>query len=126
MLEPFHRVDECAAIAFRSIDSLRVETPEPESSGKEEGDVSATAVDLSPLVDPAPTRSLLEHLRSALADGDLSSSIDILKELFTLSLPEDWRGHIARLAQLIDGYDYDLAAETVDRLLASVQSEKSS
>jgi two-component system, sensor histidine kinase and response regulator len=118
LLEPFHRVDECAAIAFRSIDSLRVETPEPESLGKEEGEVSGTAVDLSPLVDPAPTRSLLQRLRPPLVDGDLSSSADIAKELFTLSLPDDWRGHIARLAQLIDRYDYDLAAETVDRLLS--------
>jgi two-component system, sensor histidine kinase and response regulator len=126
MLEPFHRVGECAGVVFRSIELLRAQTSEPEFPGVRDGDPKDARVDLSPLVDSQSTQSLLTRLRSSLADGDLSSSTDILKELFAVSLPDDWRGQIARLAPLIDGYDYDLAAEVVDRLLASVQTKNSS
>jgi two-component system sensor histidine kinase/response regulator len=104
----FHQVDESAAIVFGSIESLRPEAPD---SQKTPGSPAPTA-------DPAALRSHLERLQSALADGDLTGSLERLQELLTLKLPDDRRGEIARLKELIDGYEYDEAAEIVGRLLA--------
>jgi hypothetical protein len=75
-------------------------------------------VQASSTVDPSQVRALLERLRSALADGDLSGSAEILSELLSLRLPDDCREPAGRLKELIDVYEYDEAAEIVNQLLA--------
>jgi two-component system sensor histidine kinase/response regulator len=106
----FHEVDDCAGVVFRSIESLRgdanaVHQPSPKGGAP---------------IEFAQLRGRLERLRSTLADGDLSGSSEILQQLLLLNLPDGCRPQIARLQGFIDGYDYDQAAETVNRLLADL------
>jgi hypothetical protein len=63
-------------------------------------------------------RGHLERLQSALGEGDLSGSSNLLQELRKLNLPDDCRALFARLEEFIDGYEYDQAAEAVHQLLA--------
>ena len=64
-----------------------------------------------------PLREALERLRAALADSDLSGSAEVIQLLTGWSVPADCRGDLARLQELIDGYEYEEAAEVVNRLL---------
>jgi hypothetical protein len=52
--------------------------------------------------------------------GDLSGSSEILQELSTMRSPDEPRGQIARLKELIDCYEYDEAGAIVDGLLAGL------
>jgi CheY-like chemotaxis protein/HPt (histidine-containing phosphotransfer) domain-containing protein len=106
--ELFRQVDRCAGIVFRSIESLRTPSGQPQGP----------PIKPPPQVDREELRALLERLRSALVDGEVVGSSQVLQELVRLSLPDDYREPIARLQQLIDDYEYDKAAETVVQLLA--------
>jgi PAS domain S-box-containing protein len=108
LAELFRKVQEHAEVVFRSIESLNTKPPGPEP----------TASAASPAADPAWVRTRLERLRSALADGDLSGSSEILQELVGANLGDNGRAQVARLREFIDGYEYDEAAALVDRLLA--------
>jgi hypothetical protein len=56
-------------------------------------------------------------------DGDLSGSSEVLQELLSRNVPANCREQIARLQELIDGYEYEEAAEIVNRLLAGFLDE---
>jgi PAS domain S-box-containing protein len=114
----FPEVDERAAIVFRSIESLRPTSVTSASVRAEDG-VSSSVEALSS-TEAGQARSLLERLRSALANGDLSGSAEILRKLLRLSLPGGYGGQIARLQELIDGYEYDEAAEVVNGILVGL------
>jgi PAS domain S-box-containing protein len=103
----FRVVEERAGIVFESIESLR-----PASERSQEPKALA-----SPPADPALLRQSLQRLQSALADGDLSGSSEVLREIVGLNLPDDCREPMNRLQEFIDSYEYDEAAETVNRLL---------
>ena len=103
----FHRVDECAAVVFGSIDSL--ETGSPHSDRPTTG--------ASPPADPAAVRAQLERLRSALADSDLTGSSQILDGVLRLNLPDEYSKQIALVRESMDGYEYDKASEIVSYLL---------
>jgi two-component system sensor histidine kinase/response regulator len=101
-------IEESAAVVFSSLHSLRTESPaSPQGPGKP-----------GPPADVAVVQAHLARLQAALTNGDLTGSSEILQRVLTLNLPEESRGQIARLKELIDGYEYDEAAETVSRLLA--------
>jgi PAS domain S-box-containing protein len=105
----FREVELRADVVFRSIDSLR-----PQATADGIRSVSATA----PVV-PARLRAPLDRLRAALADFDLSGCTEAIQEITRLDLPADLRHKTARLQELIDGYEYDQAAEIVNELLAA-------
>jgi two-component system sensor histidine kinase/response regulator len=119
--ELFRLVDERAGIAFESIESLRVQPASSPVSGDQAGASKYTKSASRP-VDPMLLRPSLERLRTALGDGDLSGSSEILKEILALNLPEGSRGEIMRMQQLVDAYEYDKAGEAVSQFLASWQS----
>jgi HPt (histidine-containing phosphotransfer) domain-containing protein len=105
----FREVEEHAGVVFQSIESLR-----PQHPGAE-----APPVALLPPADLALLRARLERLRSALDEGDLSGSSEVLQEIAALCVPDGVRAQIVRLQEFMNGYEYDEAAQTVDRLLAS-------
>jgi HPt (histidine-containing phosphotransfer) domain-containing protein len=106
------QVDRCAAIVFQSIDGLRSQAGQP---GK-------PPIQTTPPADPAVVRVLLERLRTALRDGEVVGSAELLQELGGLNFPQDGNGPMARLREFIDDYEYDKAAETVETLLAGFSS----
>jgi two-component system sensor histidine kinase/response regulator len=99
-------VEARAGVVFQSIETLRQESYQ-----------APLPLPSLPPADPARVRAQLERLRSALGEGDLSGSANALQELRSLNLPDDSRAPFARLEEFIDGYEYDQAAETVNRLL---------
>jgi two-component system sensor histidine kinase/response regulator len=128
----FRQVEACAHIVFNSIERLRTAsptaplTPDPSPALGGEGRGAAVRT-VTPSgregqacdpADQAIVRDLLERLSTALANGDLSGSLEALGHLWKANLPDNCRGPVARLEKLIDGYEYDDAAEIVNRLLA--------
>jgi two-component system sensor histidine kinase/response regulator len=97
-------VDERAATVWRSVDSLR--------------DAPATApqVRTAPS-DPAKLQMVLEHLAAALGNFDLSAAGNALVELAGLDAPAEVAADLARVRELVDGYEYAEAGEIVARLL---------
>jgi CheY-like chemotaxis protein/HPt (histidine-containing phosphotransfer) domain-containing protein len=110
------KVEECAAIVFRSIETLRrqaAQKRDPEAS--EEKDQETARHGKS---EPPEVRARLERLQSALAEGDLSGSAEILGELSGLNLPDEASQVLTRVRDLVNEYEYEKAARDVDRLLA--------
>ncbi len=99
-----HRVNEHAATVFRSIDLLRDET------------AVIPAVPTAPF-DPLKMRAVLEQLAAALGNFDLTASSEALAELDGLGVPADIAGDLARVRELIEGYEYEEANGIVARLL---------
>ena len=99
-------VEDRAATAFSSIESLRSLLPEE----------TAPAPEARP-VDPATLREALERLRSALEDSDPSGSTAALSALREAGASADTRHALVRVGELADGYEYDEAAGIVSRLL---------
>ncbi len=97
-------VDERAASVLRTIDSLR------------EAPASMPPV-TAPPSDPAKLRMTLEKLEAALSNFDLSASGEALTELDRLQAPVGMAADLARVRELIDGYEYDEAGQIVARLL---------
>jgi signal transduction histidine kinase/DNA-binding response OmpR family regulator/HPt (histidine-containing phosphotransfer) domain-containing protein len=99
-------VDERAAAVFSSIQSLRTQMSEK----------AAPAPTARP-IDPTHLRAALERLHSALEDFDPSGSHDALVALEQMGAPGDAQRELARVRQLVEGYNYDEAADIVARLL---------
>jgi two-component system, sensor histidine kinase and response regulator len=113
--ELFRPVDESARTVFRSIETLRSESPGPALS---------VAQPSAPL-DPALLRSHLERLRSQLASGDLSGSASTLDALLGLNTTAEFRQPVVQLKEFVDGYEYDRAAEVVLELLSRLSPSDS-
>jgi HPt (histidine-containing phosphotransfer) domain-containing protein len=107
----FRPVEERASVVFTSLESLRAASPPG---------AGAPPAQPSPPADPALLRVALQRLRSALAAGDLSGCTEVLQEVAALDGPAGSRAQVGRLRELIDGYEYDEAAQAVDRLLADL------
>ncbi|HET7220355.1 MAG TPA: response regulator [Vicinamibacterales bacterium] len=100
-------VEEHAAIAFRSIETLRP--------------VAASAATMSTgSFDGAGAAGALERLTQALEAYDLSSANDAIAGLDASGLTAWAAGDVDRLRHCIDGYEYDEAREIALRLLARV------
>ena len=111
----FGVVDERAMVVFRSIASL--ELPEPA--------VEAAAADAAaPTADAARLRNNLERLRKALADFDLSNASEALREIKDAGAPPDMAPDLARIDELVEGYEYDDAAALAARLIQKVGGER--
>ncbi|HMF98761.1 MAG TPA: response regulator [Vicinamibacterales bacterium] len=98
-----------ASVVFRSIDTLRRTsarvTTEPEQR-----------------LLPAESRAVLERLRAALGDFDLSAASSALADLDRVAAhgtPDD----LARLRNHIDSYEYDEASVLVTRMLEQIGSQ---
>jgi two-component system, sensor histidine kinase and response regulator len=104
-------VDERAATVFRAIDSLR------------DAPVGAPAVSIPPS-DPAELRAVLERLGAALSSFDLSASGDALTDLAGIGAPAAMAADLARVRDLVDGYEYDEAAAIVSRLVQQLETGK--
>jgi PAS domain S-box-containing protein len=111
-------VDERAEIVFRSIDALRSASQSGSSLVDDEKTAEPEGPEPSlPQAEATRMRTALTQLRSALACGDLSSSSELLQGFSSLNLPRGLRERVARLADLIGGYEYDEAADLVNGLL---------
>jgi two-component system sensor histidine kinase/response regulator len=113
----FRAVRDRADTVFRSIDALRSESSSS-SSPRHSPNKEVTL----PAFDTKRTKDKLERLRSSLADGDLSGSVEFLKELGR-NLPADFRNQVAHLTELIDSYEYDEAGKIVNLLLKELPAE---
>ncbi|HEV8002508.1 MAG TPA: response regulator, partial [Planctomycetaceae bacterium] len=118
LAELFRKVEESAEIVFRSIDSLRPECDRPAPQAVAPNVVSA--VPESPPPDAAVLRQHLEHLQSALRNGDLSGSSATLEVLLGLNVSEKFRQPVVQVKEFVDGYEYDKAVEVVVELLSSL------
>jgi two-component system, sensor histidine kinase and response regulator len=110
----FGVVDKRAMVVFRSIASL--ESPEPA--------VQVAADAAAPTVDPTRLRDGLERLQKALADFDLSNASEALRELKDAGAPPDMAPDLARIDDLVEGYEYDDAAALAARLIQKVGGER--
>jgi two-component system sensor histidine kinase/response regulator FitF len=97
-------VEERAAVAFRSIDTLR-------------GEAAAVPAEAAPPFDVATARAALERLRVALGDSDLSTATAALAEITGLGIPAAAAADLTRLRDRVDGYEYDEAQVIATRLL---------
>jgi signal transduction histidine kinase/CheY-like chemotaxis protein len=104
---PLADVEARAAVAIRSIDTLR---SAERSSASEPG----------PAFDSARARGALERLDAALGRADLSGATGALAELVAAGLPVAAEADLARLRNHVDGYEYDEARAVAARLLARV------
>jgi HPt (histidine-containing phosphotransfer) domain-containing protein len=108
----FSEVEQRADVVFRSIEALPPRTPT-------EG---GPCVPVAAPVEPGRLRAPLDRLRAALTEFDHSGCTEVLGEITRLHLPDDLRRKTVRLPELIDGYEYDQAAEVVSQLLAGLAS----
>ncbi len=111
----FAVVDERAIVVFRSIASL--ESPAPAAQ-------VAAAGTPAPEADAARLRDGLERLRKALADFDLSDASEALRELRNAGAPPDMAPDLARIDELVEGYEYDDAAALAARLIQKLGGER--
>jgi len=105
----FVAVREHAATVMRSIDSLR-DSP------------TAAVVATATAFDPVRWRAALDRLAAALADFDPTASAAVLDELATIGAPDTMAADIARLRQMVDGYEYESAADVVARMPRSLEN----
>jgi signal transduction histidine kinase/DNA-binding response OmpR family regulator/HPt (histidine-containing phosphotransfer) domain-containing protein/HAMP domain-containing protein len=105
------QVDEHAAIVFRSIDSLR------------ETSVTSSAPAAAAL-DPATLRDTLKRLADALGKLDLSASKAALAGLAAAAVPPTAAAGLARVRELVDGYEYDEAVVVVANLLNELETSR--
>ena len=114
----FRAVRDRANTVFRSIDAIR-----SESSSTSSLRFSSNKEVTLPAFDTKRAKDKLERLRSSLADGDLSGSVEFLKEFSGQNLPADFRNQVTHLTELIDSYEYDEAGKIVNHLLKELPAE---
>jgi PAS domain S-box-containing protein len=100
-----------AAVVFRSIDRLRG-SPPPAAAGS------------GPLPLSNDARAVLERLRAALGDFDVTAASSGLADLDRVWTPDNG-GELARLHTHVDGYEYEEAQVLVSRLLEQSGSQVS-
>ena len=70
------------------------------------------------------SRKTLEKLASALGSFDLSASGEALSELGTIGTSAEVAADLAKVRELVDGYEYDEAAAIVSGLLQHLEMSK--
>jgi len=107
----FSTVDRCATVAFQSIESLKEKAPAVREAGER---IPAPPADAPKLLDS------LERLRRVLANFDLSSSSEVLRELREMNVPGEMGRDIVHIEEKVDNYEYDDAAAIATRLIERV------
>jgi two-component system, sensor histidine kinase and response regulator len=105
------RVEELAAVVFRSIDTLRPPA-EPQPSGAPAGSAASAAP-----VDAETLRKAVQALQDALAAGDPDATAAGFDALSALPLPDAVRAGVTRARALADDYQFDDASREVGGLL---------
>jgi two-component system, sensor histidine kinase and response regulator len=100
------QLDAQAAVVFRSIDTLR-------------GARAAAPSEPTQVFVPADAQAVLERLRAALSDYDVSAASAVLGDLDGLAMPGN-AGDLVRLRNHVDSYEYDEARVLATRLLAQI------
>jgi HPt (histidine-containing phosphotransfer) domain-containing protein len=104
----FAEVEQCAAVALRSIDTLR------------DGCAPVRTVTAGPL-DIAGIRVALERLQVALADFELSAATDALADLTATGVPAGAEADLTQLRARVNRYDYDEAQTILARIMAQLE-----
>ena len=94
-----------AAVVFRSVDTLRVP-------------VAPVVTETGHM--PASARAALERLQAALGDFDLSAANHALADLDGLAIEGNAAGHLVRLRNHVDSYEYDEARVLATKLLDQI------
>jgi two-component system sensor histidine kinase/response regulator len=102
-------VEQCAAVARRSIDTLRDDT------------AARQMLTTNGPVDLASVRATLESLQLALDDCELSAANDALADLAILALPAGAAADLTQLRDRMDNYDYDEAQVIVARIVTQIE-----
>jgi HPt (histidine-containing phosphotransfer) domain-containing protein len=100
------QLDAQAAVVFRSIDTLR-------------GARAAAPSEPTQVFVPADAQAVLERLRAALSDYDVSAASAVLGDLDGLAMPGN-AGDLVRLRNHVDSYEYDEARVLATRLLEQI------
>jgi two-component system, sensor histidine kinase and response regulator len=101
-------VEQCAAVAFRSIDTFR----------------DAAAARPSMTTGPSDTagaRAALDRLQVALDDSELSAATCALADLTACGVPAGAEADLARLRDRMDRYDYDEAQLILIRIVEQLE-----
>jgi len=98
---------EQARVVSRSIQTLEHEAPTAVISERIPGRAAT----------PDSFRAGLESLRSALADSDLSSVAERLRELRKVGVPPDLAPDLARIDELAENYEFDAASQIASGLI---------
>jgi two-component system sensor histidine kinase/response regulator len=106
-------VEQCAAVALRSIDTLR----DPAAA--------VHAATTGPF-DTVEIRAALERLQVALGDFELSAATDALADLTVLGVPVGGEADLTQLRDRVDRYDYDEAQTILARIVARLDRTSSS
>ena len=101
-------LEQCAAVALRSIDTLR-------------DDGAAVPTVTTQLLDTTGVRAALERLQAALGDFELSAANDALADLAALGVPAEAAADLTRLRDRVDSYDYDEAQVIVARIFEQLE-----
>jgi PAS domain S-box-containing protein len=109
--ELFQDVAHLARVVFDSIDKLG-------------GDAAARPILAAkgPPVD-ASVQSCLSRLEAALSSNDFSGSLDLLRQLKCTTFNQSNQADVARLEEMINGYEYEQAADFVSRLIKGPEGE---
>jgi signal transduction histidine kinase/CheY-like chemotaxis protein/ligand-binding sensor domain-containing protein/HPt (histidine-containing phosphotransfer) domain-containing protein len=102
----FVDVEQCAAVALRSIATLRNAVESVPAVG-------------SPL-DMAGARAALERLQIALGDYELSATSEALADLTAVGVPPGAEADFTLLRDSVDRYDYDEAQTILARIVAEL------
>jgi hypothetical protein len=105
------RVEELAAVVFRSIDTLRPPA-EPQPSSVPAGSAPSAAA-----VDPEVLRTAVLALQEALAGGDRDATAAGFDALSALPLTDAARAAVNRARTLADDYQFDDASGEIGGLL---------
>jgi PAS domain S-box-containing protein len=109
----FQEVANLSRVVFDSIDKLRADTAAPQPA--------VVAAHRAPL--DAAAQNCLKGLEEALSSGDFSGSLDLLKELKSTTFNQSNQGDVARLEEMINGYEYEQAAAFANRLIHGLEGQ---
>jgi two-component system sensor histidine kinase/response regulator len=101
-------VEQCAAVAFRSIDTFR-------------DAAAATQSMTTGPCDTAGARAALDRLQVALDDSELSAATCALADLTACGVPAVAKADLARLRDRMDRYDYDEAQLILIRIVEQLE-----
>jgi CheY-like chemotaxis protein/HPt (histidine-containing phosphotransfer) domain-containing protein len=108
----FQEIADLCRIVFESIDTLRDDTSVPLPTNVP---VPGASWDASV--------SCLKRLEAALSSSDFSGSLELAKELKGTTFNQSNPGDLARLEEMINGYEYEQAAEFASRLIEGLEGK---
>lgn len=101
-------VEQCATVAFRSIDTMR-------------GDAAPMQTATAGAVDTNAARAAIERLRVALDDSELSAATDALADLTACGVSAGSEAELTRLQDRVAHYAYDEAQVILVRIAEQLE-----